>query len=106
MNLLQRIVALFKQGWQEVEVVSEEVGTIILNALEATWAKVTPAQLEQLAPIIVKALADVAGGDLADAEAAVLNEAETQGLAFVAELGDGVRQALIAGIKAATPAAA
>ena len=70
-----------------------------LTALEpSAWA--------QALPIITEAIEDVADGDLADLETAVLNKAEGLGVTLFKDLDSAVVQALIAAVKAFRPAAA
>ena len=60
-----------------------------------------PAQYATLKALIVEVLTDVADGDIADIETAVLNKAEAAALGFVRALGSSVLQAVIAIVKAA-----
>ncbi|MDR3512611.1 MAG: hypothetical protein P4L73_13330 [Caulobacteraceae bacterium] len=55
-------------------------------------------------PIIIQAITDIASGDIADIETAVLNKAEALGLSLFDTLKGDVLQAIIAAVKAFHPA--
>ncbi|MGI8840672.1 MAG: hypothetical protein ACR2F8_07835 [Caulobacteraceae bacterium] len=100
-TLIQTIEADLSAVWGGIVHAVETDAVILWNDFKATFTSLLPAQYAIFKSLALEAIADVAGGDFADLETAVLNKAEAAGIAFVADLTSPTIQALLAMLKAA-----
>jgi hypothetical protein len=99
--LIQTIETDLKAAWGDIEGAIEKDAVALWADFTKTLVALLPAQYATLKALIIEVLTDVATGDIADIETAVLNKAEAAALGFVRALGSSVLQAVIGIVKAA-----
>ncbi len=100
-TLIQTIEADLSAVWGGLVHAVEADAAILWNDFKATFTALAPAEYAIFKSLAVRAFHDVAGGDFADLESAVLNKARAPGVSFIEELTSPTIQALLAMLKAA-----
>ncbi len=100
-TLIQTIEADLAAVWGGIVHTVEADAVTLWNDFKATFTALAPAEYAIFKSLAVRAFRDVAGGDFADLESAVLNNAEAAGIAFIEDLTSPTIQALLAMLKAA-----
>ena len=103
-TLIQTIETDIQTAWVDVEGFVEQEAVTIWDTLKVVFLGLLPAQWTILTGLLVEVEKDITTGDIADLETGLLNAAETEELAWVHELGTELLQAVIAILKAQTPA--
>ena len=87
-------------AWGEIVGIVENDALVLWGDFKSIFTAMLPAQYTILQGLVIELLTDVATGDIADIETALLNKAETEELAWIKNLGSQDLQAVIAVIKA------
>jgi hypothetical protein len=100
MTLIATIENDLKTAWGDLVGVVETDAETLWADFKGIVTALLPSQYAILQGLVAELLTDVATGDIADIETALLNKAETEELAWIKNLGSEVLQAIIGVVKA------
>lgn len=95
-NLFTTIEADIENAWGVLEAEAETEALVIWTDFKVIFTAALPGQMVILKNLVTLALQDITDGNVGDVVSAVLNLAETQEQAWVAQLESNLLQALVA----------
>jgi hypothetical protein len=102
-TFIQTVEADLTAAWGVIVGTVESDAAVLWGDFKSIFTAMLPAQYTVLQGLVVELITDVATGDIADIETALLNKAETEELAWIKSLGSATLQAVIGVIKAGAP---